>query len=182
MRYPGVMETTASSMFRGAAQPAFDQIDHARRIDFDAPMVFGTIGGRQVVLARPDQRRASPDEPVDVTVPLTMSRLQRAIDIEHSRAVGPYKPSLLHGLGSVLSREYGANLGWQSPDADLEAQLRVESKNACSAGTCASRCPMFYEAWQMTARKADKDKLLWAGIAGGAGLALGALVVAMVMK
>lgn len=82
------METTASSMFRGAAQPAFDQIDHARRIDFDAPLVFGTIGGRQVVLARPDQRRASADEPVDVTVPLTMSRLQRAIDIEHSRAVG----------------------------------------------------------------------------------------------
>ena len=173
------METTASSMFRGASQPAFDQIDTARRIDFDAPMVFGTIGGRPVVLARPDQRHASPDEPVDVTVPLTMSRFQRAIDIEHSRAVGPYKPSLLHGLGLM---EYGANLGWPSPDAALEAQLRTESKKACSSGTCANMCPVYYEAWQMTARKADKDKLIWAGLAGGAGIALGALVVAMVMK
>lgn len=145
-------------------------------------MVFGTIGGRSVVLARPDQRHASPDEPVDVTVPLTMSRLQRAIDIEHSRAVGPYKPSMLRGIGSLLAQEYGANLGWPSPDAALEAQLRAESKKACATGTCASTCPMFYEAWQMTARKSDKDKLMWAGIAGAAGLAIGALVVAMVLK
>lgn len=169
-------------MFRGAAQPGFDQIAPDRRIDFDAPMVFATIGGRPVVLARPDQRHASPDEPVDLMVPLTMSRLRRAIDIDRDRAPGPYKPSLLHGVGSLLAQDYGANLGWPSPDAALEAQLRAESAKACSSGMCAGACPMFYEAWQMTARKADKDKFIWSGVAGAAGIAIGALVAVMVMK
>lgn len=91
------MQIPSKSMFSGGAQPAFDQIDPQRRLDFGAPMLVGTIGGRPVVLARPDQRTARPDEPFDVTVPLTRGRFRRAIDIERDRATTPYVPSPLAG-------------------------------------------------------------------------------------
>lgn len=114
-----------------------------------------------------------------------MSRLRRAIDIERDLVAAPYVPSPLFGANMSLSGivqkygDYGPNLGWPSPDPALEAQLKAES-----AG-CATKphlCPMFYEAWQMTARQADKDRLLWAGVAGAAGLVLGALLATAVMK
>lgn len=70
-----------------------------RRVDFDRPVVEATIGGRQVFLVRPDERRASADEPYDLTVPITTSRMRRAIDIEYDRAAAPYVPSQILGFG-----------------------------------------------------------------------------------
>jgi hypothetical protein len=76
-------------------------------------MVFATIGGRPVVLARPDQRHGSPDEPVDLTVPITMSRLRRAVDIERDRAAYPYVPSLVDDvpLGELSDSAKGNLVG-----------------------------------------------------------------------
>jgi len=92
MSYRGLgLETSASSMFRGAAQPRLDEIGPQRRIEPDAPILFGTIGGRQVALVRPRLR----NESEDYTIPITMSRLRRALDIEADRAVTPYRPSLV---------------------------------------------------------------------------------------
>lgn len=180
------METTASSMFRGAASPELDPISIERRLDFEAPMLMATIGGRPVVLARPGQRQAPPGEPFDVTVPVTMSRMQRAIDVERGRDAYQYVPSHLlgTGLGSSVpfARTYGSELGWPSPDPQLEAQLKAESAKACSASSAGYMCPTFYEAWQMTARQADSDRLLWAGVAGVSGLILGGVMVAVFMK
>jgi hypothetical protein len=70
-----------------------------RRVDFDRPIVEATIGGRPVFLVHPDERTASPDEPRDFMVPITTSRMRRAIDIEYDRAAAPYVPSRLLGLG-----------------------------------------------------------------------------------
>ena len=70
-----------------------DQIGPERRIDPDAPLVAAYLGGRPVVLARPF--RPGPGEGTDFTVPITLSRLRRAIDIERGRDAGPYAPSMV---------------------------------------------------------------------------------------
>jgi hypothetical protein len=75
------------------ANPRIDQIGPSRRLEPDAPLVAAYLGGRPVVLARPEQRdQAYPDQE---TLPISVSRLRRAIDIEADRATGPFTPSLV---------------------------------------------------------------------------------------
>lgn len=75
------------------ANPRIDQIGPMRRLEPDAPLVAAYLGGRPVVLARPEQRgQAYPDQE---TLPISVSRLRRAIDIEADRATGPFTPSLV---------------------------------------------------------------------------------------
>lgn len=75
--------------------PRLDPIGPQRRLEQGAPIVAATIGGRPVFLARPDERGRRPGDPIDYTVPLTVSRMRRARDIELERATGPYRPSLV---------------------------------------------------------------------------------------
>lgn len=124
------METTASSMFRGAAAPALDPISTTRRIDFDAPMLLATIGGRPVVLARPDQRRASAHEPADLTVPLTMSRFRRAIDIERDMVAAPYVPSPLFGAPNMQLAGYYTQGMTHDEAKALSAKMSPEERQA----------------------------------------------------
>lgn len=116
-------------MFHGAAQPALDPLSPTRRIDFDAPVVMATIGGRPVVLARPDQRRATADEPFDLTVPLTMSRMRRAVDIERGMDASQYVPSPLFGVTPMysLSGYYKPGLKFEEAQA-IAATLTAEDR------------------------------------------------------
>lgn len=76
-------------------EPKLDPIDPDRRLDPDAPLMHAWLGGRPVVLARVDPRTQPAHLPAQMTVPITVSRLRRAIDIERDRATGPYVPSLV---------------------------------------------------------------------------------------
>ncbi len=75
------------------ANPMIDQIGPTRRLEPDAPLVAAYLGGRPVVLARPEQRGEA--YPEQQTIPISISRLRRAIDIEADRATGPYTPSMI---------------------------------------------------------------------------------------
>lgn len=75
--------------------PRLDPIGPSRRLDPNAPLTAAWLGGRPVILARPDPSIRRPGVPADLTVPITVSRLRRAIDIERGRATGPYEPSLI---------------------------------------------------------------------------------------
>jgi hypothetical protein len=82
-----------SSFRYDVANPRIDQLGPSERLEPEAPLVAAYLGGRPVVLARPEQRgEAYPDQR---TVPISISRLRRAIDIEAERATGPYAPSLV---------------------------------------------------------------------------------------
>lgn len=78
---------------QGVIHPRLDPIGPRRRIDPNAPLVAAYLGGRPVVLARPDPRTRRPGEAPGLTVPLTISRFRRALDLEAGRAVGPFRPS-----------------------------------------------------------------------------------------
>jgi hypothetical protein len=62
------------------------------RIDPDAPLLAATIGGRPVVLARPKIPGPGGET---VTIPVSISRLRRAIDQERGRDAAPYRESLI---------------------------------------------------------------------------------------
>lgn len=80
---------------REHATPRLDPGDRNRRIAPDAPLVAAYLGDRPIVLARPDPRYNQPGEPARRTIPMTLSRLRRAIDIERGYAVEePFRPSL----------------------------------------------------------------------------------------
>jgi len=67
------------------------------RLDFDAPMLEATLGGRHVILGSAKYRTTAGGE--SVMVPMTESRYQRALDIEHNRVVDqPWHPSMLSGF------------------------------------------------------------------------------------
>lgn len=70
---------------KGVILPRLDPIGPERRIDPNAPLVPAFLAGRPVVLARPDPLTRRPGEPVDLTVPITISRLRRGLDIERGR-------------------------------------------------------------------------------------------------
>lgn len=75
----------APRAFRNIEQP--DQIDPNRRLEPGAPVVEAYLGGRHVFLARPEQRHGDfVAEGPSFTVPLTVSRMRRAYDIERDRA------------------------------------------------------------------------------------------------
>jgi hypothetical protein len=78
------------------ANPVLDQLAPERRLERDAPLVAAYLGGRPVVLARPEER--SEAYPEDLTIPISLSRLRRAIDIERDRATGPFVPSLVEDV------------------------------------------------------------------------------------
>jgi len=99
----------------GYFAPRLDPIGQQRRIDETAPLVAAYLGGRPVVLARPDPRTRRPGEPADLTVPVTISRFRRALDIESGRATMRYEPSLIddwpltHMPIAGLSQDPGAS-------------------------------------------------------------------------
>lgn len=87
-------------------RPRFDPIGPRRRLDYNQPApLLATLEGRTVFLARPDPRSRPPGEPYPLTVPLTVSRMRRAYDIERGYAVGPYEPSLVTDV--PLSTPFG---------------------------------------------------------------------------
>lgn len=76
--------------------PRLDAIGPDERLDPDAPVVAAYLGGRPVILARPDPRVSrGPGVPSDLTVPVTVSRFRRALDIEAGRGTMRYEPSLI---------------------------------------------------------------------------------------
>lgn len=61
--------------------PRLDPIGPRHRIDLEGPLVGAYLGGRPVILARTDPNRPG----IQRTVPITISRFQHAIDLEHGR-------------------------------------------------------------------------------------------------
>ena len=91
-----------------AITPRFDALGPDERLDPNAPMLAATIGGRPVMLARPDPRMRGPGLTRNYTIPLTMSRLQREYDLEAGRASATYEPSALVGTGAFDGGRLGA--------------------------------------------------------------------------
>ena len=85
--------STYAIMRRGShnIQPRLDAIDPNERLDPDAPLSEAYLAGRPIVLAQ--QRATTAQGPR--TVPITISRLRRAIDIERGRASPTFEPSLV---------------------------------------------------------------------------------------
>ncbi|MHC4814353.1 MAG: hypothetical protein ACYTFN_14760 [Planctomycetota bacterium] len=71
--------------------PNLDALGPQQRIDPREPVVAAYLGGRPVVLARPDQRRGGRN----ITVPVTLSRFRREFDLQSGRASPTYDPSLI---------------------------------------------------------------------------------------
>jgi len=90
------MRTFYADVPEESLTPRFDAIGPNERLDPNAPLVAAYLGGRPVVLARRDPRiRRAPGVPSDLTVPVTMSRFRRALDIEAGRGTMRYEPSLI---------------------------------------------------------------------------------------
>lgn len=71
--------------------PRLDAVRATERLAPDEPLVAAYLGGRPVVLARTDPRRTGRQ----VTLPVTISRLRRAIDLERGRGDRQFEPSLV---------------------------------------------------------------------------------------
>jgi hypothetical protein len=71
----------------------FDQVPSDEPLDPDAPLTFASWQGRPVVLARREPEYTGGR--ARVTVPISISRLRRAIDIEGERNTLPYSPSMV---------------------------------------------------------------------------------------
>jgi hypothetical protein len=91
-----------------AIMPRLDPLARERRLDVNAPLVGAYLGGRPVVLARPDPRTRRPGMPSDLTVPLTLSRFQHAIDIERGYDPRSWEPTPLVGTGLDALASAGA--------------------------------------------------------------------------
>jgi len=78
--------------------PRLDPIDDTRRLDPNAPVLEAYLGGRRVLLARPDPKTRRPGMPVDLTIPLSVSRYRYARDIERDRATMPFEPTPIVGF------------------------------------------------------------------------------------
>jgi hypothetical protein len=83
-----------------AITPRFDPIDRERRIDPNAPVTAAYLGGRPVVFAEVDPATRRPGEPAGLTVPLTVSRFQHAMDIERGYDPRGWEPTPLVGFGA----------------------------------------------------------------------------------
>lgn len=82
-----------------AITPRLDPIGRERRLDPNAPVIAAYLGGRPVLLGRPDPATRRPGEPADLTVPFTISRFQHAMDIERGYDPRSWDPTPLVGLG-----------------------------------------------------------------------------------
>jgi len=71
--------------------PRLDAVGPLERLAVDQPLVAAYLGGRPVVLAQTDPSVAGRTQR---TIPVTISRLRHAIDIERGRD-GSYEPSLV---------------------------------------------------------------------------------------
>lgn len=89
----------------GYIRPRLDAIPHNRRLDHNAPPVAAYLEGRPVFLARPDPRYQSPRQGRPLTVPLTVSRMRRAYDLERGYQE-PFEPSLVDDV--PLNTPFGA--------------------------------------------------------------------------
>lgn len=78
--------------------PRLDPIADTRRLDPHAPVMEAYLGGRRVILARPDPKTRRPGMPADLTVPLSFSRYRYAHDIELDRATMPFEPTPIVGF------------------------------------------------------------------------------------
>lgn len=76
-----------------AFMPVLDALPSNERLPPDQPLVAAYLGGRPVVLAQRDQ--ALTPSHVQMTLPVTISRLRRALDIEADRQSATYDPSLV---------------------------------------------------------------------------------------
>lgn len=72
-------------------QPRLDALGPSRRLDAASDLMPAYLGGRPVILARPERL---PSDRLQTTVPITVSRLRRAIDIEREGASRTYDPSM----------------------------------------------------------------------------------------
>jgi hypothetical protein len=61
------------------------------------------LEGRPVLLDQPDPRFRRPGMPVDLTVPLTVSRVQRELDLERGRGAYRYEPTPIAGYDPSTS-------------------------------------------------------------------------------
>lgn len=84
-----------------AIVPRLDAIGPAQRLDPHAPIVYAYLGGRPVALVRPDPRSRRRGGRARVTVPITMSRLEHAYDIERGYDRRAWEPTPLWGLGKL---------------------------------------------------------------------------------
>lgn len=64
-----------------------DELPPDERLDPDAPLEFAMWQGEPVAIARRDPRITGR---FGLSVPISISRLRRALDIEADRATGPY--------------------------------------------------------------------------------------------
>ena len=67
--------------------PRLDPIGGQRRLDPNQTPMLAYLGGRPVLLSHPDPATRRPGMPADLTVPLTVSRVRRELDLEAGRAV-----------------------------------------------------------------------------------------------
>lgn len=83
--------------------PRVDAIRGEQRLDPNAPIVPAYLGGQPVMLARLDPATRPPGMPIDYTVPISVSRLRRAIDIERGYDTGPFEPSLVDDVSLMTT-------------------------------------------------------------------------------
>jgi len=90
--------------------PRLDPIGRERRLDPNAPVIPAYLGGRSVLLGRPDPLTRRPGEPIDLTIPLTVSRFQHAMDIERGYDPREWEPTPLLGLSATQKRNMDTQL------------------------------------------------------------------------
>jgi hypothetical protein len=98
-----------------AITPRFDPIDRERRIDPNAPVTAAYLGGRPVVFAQLDPSTRRPGEPAGLTVPLTVSRYQHAMDIERGYDPRGWEPTPLIGFGAPALQDIINCCPWRLP-------------------------------------------------------------------
>lgn len=87
-----------------------DRISDTRRLDPNAPVTYAFLGGRPVALVRPDPLTRQPGMPADMTIPISMSRLRYARDIELDRATMPFEPTPIAGEATPVGDKEGQKI------------------------------------------------------------------------
>lgn len=98
-----------------AITPRLDPVRRTRRIDPNAPVVAAYLEGRPVMLVRPDPLTRRPGKPADLTIPMTVSRFQHAMDIERGYDARMWEPTPLIGFGSPGLAEVINCAPWRLP-------------------------------------------------------------------
>lgn len=99
------MPVLSTSVFgpMNVVYPRVDAIRSEQRLDPYASIVPAYLGGQPVMLARLDPATRPAGMPIDYTVPISVSRLRRAIDIERGYDTGPFEPSLVDDVSLMTS-------------------------------------------------------------------------------